>query len=135
MDADQPVRARLKAYGQLCGGRRSLRNGGLVLRVPALLQRLPADCPVQSTAVEHLPVQLPRQRAGQRALARAAGTVQRDNRRQVTHAAASRTPMSRPAWRARATKSGKDVATLSQSSIVIGPLARRAAMLNAMAMR
>ena len=43
--------------------------------------------------------------------------------------------ISSPAWRARVTKPGNEVATLLVSRTVTGPAARSAAIVNAMAMR
>ena len=95
---------------------------------------------VQRAAVEKMKSQMHGQAPAERTLAYPAGPVDGDDGHPRALAArlGHRPRVSRmesPAPRARSAKPGKDVATLSQSAITTGRVARKPAMASAMAMR
>src|SRR5215469_10458507 len=95
--------------------------------------------PVERAAIEQVPTDLPRDRATDGALARAAWAVDRDDgtgrglRHRESVPQSLVTP--KPAWRAHSSNPGKLVATLATSRISTGARARSAATAKAMAMR
>ncbi|MNE98924.1 hypothetical protein D3C80_1975210 [compost metagenome] len=89
---------------------------------------------VQRTGIQQIPVQAPGQHPGDGALAGTARSVDGDDRSNIDHDWASWATRI-PTWVHSARKFGKEVATLAQSWMRIGALARKDATLNAMAIR
>ncbi|MCY1459639.1 hypothetical protein D9M71_771310 [compost metagenome] len=103
-------------------------------QVDAMVAGVERQQTVQRAGVQQLPAQLASQQPGYRAFARTAWPVNGDDRCQRVHdLASSATRMPTSAHSAR--KLGNEVATLAQSWMRIGALARSEATLKAMAIR
>ncbi len=106
------------------------RLGRIQIDPPAL--RGEPERSVEGTAVQAVPSQSLRQQLRDRPRAGARGAVD-GNDRYRRHPTSSR--IASPVLAASGAKPGKDVRTLAQSPMAIGPAARKAAIANAMAMR
>src|SRR5215469_13309197 len=95
--------------------------------------------PVERAAIEQVPTDLPRDRATDGALARAARAIDGDDRTsrglRHRHSVPQSLARPKPASRAHSSNPGKLVATLATSTISTGARARSAATANAIAIR